>query len=274
MSFAVVARKDFQDARRLRSLWVLSALFVLFVGLMAYLYTQIPQLTPEEAANLSGLGLLGFLAAPAALFISITAVVVCYKAIAGESESGSGKLLLSLPNTRRDVVLGKVLGRTALLVVPLFVGFLVALGAVFAFDLTLAPVEFATFVLVTLLFALAYVSFVVGLSSTTRSATRASTLAIGAFVLLELAWDIVPFGMAYVANGLALPASLPNWALFVGQLAPSAAYLNAVAGVLPGNTALAEVPFYLSPVASVAVLVAWMVIPVALGYRRYQSLDL
>ena len=47
-----------------------------------------------------------------------------------------------------------------------------------------------------------------------------------------------------------------------------------MAGVLPDNASLVEVTYYPPPVASVAVLVSWMVIPVALGYRRYQSLDL
>ncbi|MFB6180212.1 MAG: ABC transporter permease subunit [Halorientalis sp.] len=274
MSFAVVARKDFADARRSRSLWALSVLFVAFVAMMAYLYTQLPSVTPDAAASVTGLGLLAFLASPAALFVSIASVVVCYKAIAGESESGSGKLLLSLPHSRADVILGKVLGRTALLVVPLVVGFVVALGATVALGLALSPVEFATFVLVTLLFALAYVSLVVGLSATTTSTTRASTLAIAAFVVFELLWDVVPLGAAFVANGFAMPATLPNWALFVGQLAPSAAYMNAVAGVLPNNATLASVPFYLTPAASAVVLLAWIVLPVALGYRRYASLDL
>jgi ABC-2 type transport system permease protein len=274
MSLAVVARKDFADARRSRSLWALSGLFVAFVALMAYLYTEIPSLTPSEAAELSGLGLMGFLAAPASLFISIAAVLICYKAIAGESESGSGKILLALPHTRADVVGGKVLGRATVLALPLVVGFAVALVAAYALDLTVAPTEFLTFVVVSLVFALAYVSLVVGISATTTSTTRASTLAVGAFVVFELVWDVIPIGAAFVANGLSMPGTLPNWALFLGQLSPSAAYLNAVTGVLPNNTSLVDVPFYLSPTASAVVLVGWIVIPVAIGYTRYAGLDL
>jgi len=290
MSFTAVARKDFSDARRSRSLWALSGLFVLFTLLMTYLYTVIPELEGGDAAELSAIGLLGFIAAPATLFVTLAAIVVCYKAIAGESESGSGKLLLSLPHSRFDVLAGKVLGRWLVLVVPVVGGLLVALGAVFAlgigfpagtlgvagFDLPAWPVVYAGFVALTALFALVYVSLVVGISATTASTSKAAALALGAWVVFELLWDAVPVGLVFVANGFAIPANLaalPNWVAFVSLLSPSVAYSHAATGLLTDGTTGA-VPFYLLGWFAVLILAVWVVVPATVGYLRYRNADL
>lgn len=274
MSWTVVARKDFEDARRSRSLWALSGLFVLFVSGMIYLYTLLPELDPAASEELTTLGLLFFLSAPATLFISITAVVLAHRAIAGESESGSGKLLLSLPHTRRDVVLGKVVGRSAVLVLPIVAGLVVALAVVLALYAEFSAVDYAAFAAVTVLYALAYVSLVVALSATTTSTSRAAALAVGAFLVFELLWGAVVTGLVYVADGFTFTGVVPDWALFLNVLVPSAAYTNAVAGVLPGASASATVPFYLHGWFSLLVLAFWAVVPVAFGYLRYRSADL
>lgn len=274
MSWTVVARKDFQDARRSRSLWALTGLFVLFVAGMAYLYTLLPQIDPAAAEELTTLGLLGFLSAPATLFISITAVVLAHRAIAGESESGSGKLLLGLPHTRRDVIVGKVLGRSAVVILSLVVGLVAALAVVLALYAEFSPVDYAAFAAVTALYALAYVSLVVALSATTTSTSRAATLAVGAFLVFELLWGLVVTGLVYVAEGFRFTGAQPEWAQVLSVLAPSAAYQNAVAGVLPGATVSATVPVYLQGWVSLTVLALWAVVPVALGYLRYRRADL
>lgn len=46
-----------------------------------------------------------------------------YRAIVGERESGSLKFLLGLPHTRRDVILGKLIGRVSTVTVAVLVGF-------------------------------------------------------------------------------------------------------------------------------------------------------
>ncbi|MFT4931912.1 MAG: ABC-2 type transport system permease protein, partial [Natronomonas sp.] len=122
MSMVAVARKDFQDAVRSRSLWTLSVVFVGLAMLTTYMYIEFPEMLGGEE-ELSGVGLGLFLAGIASLFIGLTAIVITYKALAGERELGSMKLLLGLPHTRRDVVFGKVLGRTATLAIPIVVGF-------------------------------------------------------------------------------------------------------------------------------------------------------
>lgn len=280
MSWTVVARKDFQDARLSKTLWALSALFVLFAAGMAYLYAELPEL--GDAGELSALGLLFFLSAPATLFVSIAAVVVAARSVAGEREAGSMKLLLSYPHSRRDVVLGKVVGRAAVLALPVVVGFAVAALVVLAKYATFSPVDYVLFVLLTVLYAFAYISLIVGLSSTTGSGTRATAMGVGLFVVLELLWEIVPLGALYLIEGRLVPLQeYPNWALFLSGLSPSAAYSTAMGAVLPespnavlGIGPTGDVPFYLADWFGLVVLAAWAIVPVTLGYIRFRTADL
>jgi ABC-2 type transport system permease protein len=277
MTWAVVARKDFADARGSRSLWALSAVFLLLALLFAGLYAFVPEVRTDAATT--G-GLIGFLAAPVAIFVAVAALVVAYKSVAGESESGSGKLLLSLPHTRRSVVVGKLLGRTGVLALPVAVGLVAMLAVVFAGGIAFAPVEYLAFAGVTALFVLAYVGLYVGLSASTRSTARAATLSVLALVVLEFAWDLVPLAAWYVLAGFQVPPGLlagglagaPDLVLFLVNLAPGSAYLNAVGGVVSGFSTTG--PVYLSRPFSLLVLALWAVVPVALGAARYARADL
>jgi len=277
MSWAVVARKDFNDARRSRSLWALSATFLALALLFAGLYAFVPEFTADEEA--STLGLMTFLAAPVALFVAVAALVIAYKSIAGEVESGSGKLLLSLPHTRRDVVLGKIVGRSLVLSIPVLVGLVAMLAVVLVGDVSFSATDYVLFTLVTMLFVLVYIAFFVGISAGTTSTARAATLSVLALVVLEFAWDIVPMGAWFVANGFQVPpglfsgAAMPNWVALLANLPPSSAYMNAVAGVLTGSMS-ASGPWYLSRWFSLVVLAVWGIIPIVLGYLRYNHADL
>jgi ABC-2 type transport system permease protein len=281
MSVVTIARKDFQDARLSKTLWALSALFIIFAAGMAYLYAELPALS-GGADELSALGLMFFLSAPATLFVSITAVIIAGKSVAGERETGSMKLLLSYPHSRRDVVLGKVIGRAVVLAFPLVIGFAVAAIVVLAKYATFTPLDYVVFVLLTVLYSFAYISLVVGVSASTGSGARATAMAVGVFAVLELLWDVVPLGALYLLEGrLIPPQEYPNWALFLSGLTPSAAYSTAMGAVLPESpTAVlgigpsGDVPFYLADWFGLVLLVAWAVIPVTLGYLRFRTADL
>ncbi|WP_129115413.1 ABC transporter permease subunit [Halegenticoccus tardaugens] len=281
MTWTVVAKKDFLDARLSWGLWVLAALFVLFSGAMAYAYTRLAP-AGVGTGEADSIGLLVFLSSPVTLFVSIAAIVICYKSIAGETESGSGKLLLSLPHTRRDVLVGKIAGRTAVLVIPLLVGLGVALAIVLALYAEFSAVDYLGFTLLTVLFAFVYVGLIVSVSALTRSTSKALAGALSLFVILEVLWGVVPLAIVFVTNGFSLPPNgqLPEWAQFVSQLAPSAAYGNAILKLLPGSAQLpaglvpASDAVYFSGWFSLAVLLAWLLVPLGFGIVRYQQVDL
>ena len=280
MTWAVVAKKDFQDAIRSRALWALSALFLLLVGLFAVVYATVEEVSGGDP---TALGLIFFVAGAIGTFVSFAAIITCYKALAGERESGSMKVLLSLPHTRSDVVVGKLVGRTAVLAVPIVIALLVGivLGTVLLGDL--APVATLLLGVVGLLFALTYAGIMVGLSATTGSTSRAAALAVGFLLVFEFLWDAVVIGIVYVANGFALPAGgFPNWTYPLTQVPPSNAFVTALVAVIPdapaaaagGQNPAAIDAFFGTPWIGLVALALWTVVPLVLGFWRFQAADL
>lgn len=288
MTSLVVAKKDFGDAVQSRALWSLVAVFVVVSTASTYAYVEIPELfgTPGGATFA---GLVFFTVGLTGLFVPLAAIVVCYRSIAGERELGSIKLLMSLPTTRRDVFVGKVLGRAAVLAFGVGVGAVVGLGFGAVLLGTVDARALVVFTAVTLLFAAVYAGIVVSISAATASTSRATTLALGFFVLFELVWDVVPVAVVYVIEGFSLPRQFPDWVYLVAQLSPSAAYLSSIVALLPdladsvgaapGQGAPGEAPaaadaVYVTPEVGLVVLAFWLVVPLAVGYRRFDRADL
>jgi len=280
MSWAVVAKKDFQDAIRSRALWGISAMFLLLIGGIGALYASVDAVA---GGNPTALGLVFFVASSIGLFVSVTAIITCYKSLAGERESGSMKLLLSLPHTRRDVVTGKVVGRTAVLAVPIVIAMLVGAGLGMGLLGDVAPVATLLLGLMGILFALTYASIMVGISATTGSTSRAAALAITFLLVFEFLWDIVVLGLVYVVNGFEFTTSFPDWAYLVTQVPPSNAFVTSLVAVIPdapaaataGSQSASQVDaFFGTPWIGVVWLVIWTVVPVTIGYWRFQQADL
>lgn len=282
-----VAKKDFRDAVQSRALWSLVAVFVALLLLTTYAYVEFPEMFgPIDEATFGGL--VFFTAGITGLFVPLAAIIVCFKSLAGERELGSIKILLSLPVTRSDVLLGKLLGRAAVLGTALAAGLIVGLafGAVLLGAVDIVPL--LLFLVLTLGFVAVYTSVIVGMSATTGSTTRATTLAVGFFVLFELLWDVVPLGVVYVVNGFSLPTEFPDWVFLVTQVSPSAAYFSSVIAILPDAAADAGVtvtsgvdiepveaePFYVTPEVGLVFLALWLLVPIALGYYRFTGTDM
>lgn len=287
MSVPLVAKKDFQDASRSKVLWILSGLYVLLISAMVWAFAEFESLLAgDEAAAAAQQGvsfnLYLFMAGATTLFISATALVVSYKSIAGERESGQLKLLLGLPHSRLDVLLGKVVGRTAVLAVPVLLGFAVALVVAFGLGVEVVVTEYVVFALLTVLYALVYVSIVVGVSAMARTSTQATAGAISIFVVLEVLWELIPtitvFGYYYVTDQPipVSPAAYPEWFYIVTRLAPTAAYNVARNAVLPKSASVTidSSSFLLQDWLGFVVLALWLVVPLVVGYWRFEAADL
>lgn len=115
MSWSIVARKDFRDALRSRTLVGLTVLFVVFAGGFVYLYSSAPQFVTLRGPTPTSHGFVALahaLIVPVYLLVPLISLIVGYKAIVGERTSGSIKFLFSFPHTRADLVFGKLVGRT------------------------------------------------------------------------------------------------------------------------------------------------------------------
>jgi ABC-type transport system involved in multi-copper enzyme maturation, permease component len=100
MSWAAIARKDAREIRDSRLLRYLLYLVVIVYALAAYVYPIDRDLvTTSEFA--------GFATGSVELIVPLTAILIGYNAVVGERATGQLALSLSLPQSRRTVLVGK-----------------------------------------------------------------------------------------------------------------------------------------------------------------------
>lgn len=280
MTRATIARKEIDDAIRSRMLWAIVAVFGAVSALMAVALSLVPQVgaTSVTAVTMAGQS--------AQVLGPITALIAAYLSVAGERESGSIKVLLGLPPSRGDVVLGKVLGRGAVVAFGLMAGFLIAGIAIAVAYGSLPVVAFALVTVLTGVLGLVFVGIAVGISAATATRARAMTVSIGVYLIAVLFWDLFAQFTHLAVRGTFPGAAVPSWYVLVQSLSPVGAYdtvVNAVVaattadGALPALAAQLEggvVPFFLRPWFLLAVLLAWGIVPLVLGYVSFSRTDL
>lgn len=205
VAIRTVAAKEFRD--RLRNRWVLavSAVFTLFALVIAYF----------GAAQQGEVGLRGIEVTIASLvslviyLIPLIALLLGFDAIVGERERGSLELLLSLPISRAELLLGKYSGLAAALSMATLAGFGVA-GVLLATRLPFAALyHYAGFMLSALLLGLAFLSLALLVSVLCGDRTRASGAAIALWFFFVLVFDLLLLGLLVIQGDGPAGALLP-----------------------------------------------------------------
>ena len=295
VSWHDVARKDFEDVVRSKLLWGLTVGFVgllvffLFVG---YASGETDDATMTEL--LSGMGQF------AMFFIPLIALIAGFMAIVGERQSGSLRVLLSYPFSRTDVLVGKVVGRSLVVAVAILFGYLVVtlLGVPLTGELPIVDVVLVT--AITTLLGVTFTATAVGISASTASRGTALAWVVGLFFLLLVLWEALAVGIYYLVTGSRPGLDVEPWYFLLSQLNPLEAFRIAV-GEITGEYVWpmvqlgledipvgdvgpedlqtesrvdGDLPFYLQPWFSVLTFAAWIVVPLAVGYRRFLGADL
>lgn len=303
MTWQAVARKDIRDAIRSRWLHGATLFFALFLGGTAAIFFG--PLGAESVSNLFGIFVnLGFISFSftglVGLVLGFFALSTSYGAITDERESGAIKLLLSLPNSRLDVVVGKVIGRSAVVMASVLVGFVVTFIVLITTGAALELDSFAPQILLTLMLGVAFGSIGLGISALANSNREATLATMGLYLMFAVLWGAVTRGIPRIINagadqigfsGLSDTASA-ELTLFLSYLNPLRAYetlsaelyLDSVQARLvtadfTQQQALApsfsdSLPPYFSAGALVLILLIWTVAPVILGYYSFQKADL
>jgi ABC-2 type transport system permease protein len=292
MSWDVVARKDFSDAIRSRGLWALSALFIVVFSLPPLLrfYFETGQAQPGQSNGTSD-AFIFLLKEAAALLVPIIAIVVAYASITHERESGTMKILLSLPHSRSDVVAGKVLGRSGVIAVPIAVGFVFSLVVLLLTSLSVKFANFFLFGLLTALLGVVFVGLAVGISAATKTSRRAMMSSIGVYMLFTFLWNWIVntlVGELDLATGTEIRTRL-----FLKLLNPTQAYKTLADTLIADTSRQARVamfglfrqqevsqqlpdtlPVHYSDPFVLVYMAFWFAVPVALGYLRFSDADL
>jgi ABC-2 type transport system permease protein len=283
-----IASKDFADAVRSRALWFAIGVYVLLMIL-----AQVVVVTIHENPDPSIMST--FLASPGTIeILPMIGLIVGYRAIVGERETGNIKFLLGLPHSRWDIILGKFFGRYAVVAVTVAIGFAASFAIMMATVGVPSLGPFVAYMIFVLLFSAAVVATAVGVSATVSSSTRAMTVLIGGFLFMRLLWDNVPNGIYYVINGTLPAGDPPLWHELVDHLNPLTVlstggdvFLPAVQRIAievneEGITATqggevartAGDTLVYEPLFLVVLLLLWIALPLSIGYLRFRDSDL
>lgn len=283
-----VAKKDFRDAIRAKSVWAVTALFVLAAAGATALYAQVDFF---HGGNPTAAGLVSFVRNATTLFLPVIALLAGYRSVSGEREDGQLRLLLSLPVTRRDVVLGKLIGRTGVVVVPALLAYLVAAVLGVALMGGFDYLQFLSFGAVTALYALAYVAIGVGISASSSTASKSLVGAVLFWAVFQFFWGTIGFVLLWVTSGPGFPSfdPVPAWYVLFTRLSPTGAFGAASSTFVPGGVtagmptgagsggfgfSLPSGPFFVEEWFGFVPLVGWVVVPVLVGYWRFAKADL
>ncbi|MBA4343706.1 MAG: hypothetical protein C0423_16325 [Methylibium sp.] len=192
-----LATKEFRD--RLRNRWVLAValVFTLFSLAITYFGAAAQGQIGPRSIELTIASLVSLVI----YLIPLIALLLGFDAIVGERERGSLDLLLALPITRLELLLGKYLGLAAALTLSTLAGF--ALVAVLLFQRfgSAGVYHYAGFVLSSVLLGLAFLSLALLLSVLARDRTRASGLAIALWFAMVLVFDLLLLGLLVASGG-------------------------------------------------------------------------
>lgn len=259
-----VAEREFRDPFRSGTAWPVLLLFVLlFAGPIALAGGGTVRITPSLPSRLEGIVF---------LFVPLATLGFGYDRIAGARESGEIRLLLAPPHSRTGLVLATFAGRAAFTAVAVTAGYLAAAVAYVVVLGTPEPTLVVGGYLLTLALGVAVVGLAVGLSAAVSTSAQATMLAAVAFLTTLAFWGTIPTAVRYVASGLRMPTGpTPTWATEFVQAVPQRAFTNLVAALTgnPGPDAVTA-----SPAGAATVLVAWTVVPLAVGLARFRRADL
>lgn len=194
---ATLAGKEFWD--RIRNRWVLAValVFTIFALVIAYFGSAQQGTIGFRSIEFTIASLVSLVI----YLIPLIALVLGFDAIVGERERGSLDLLLSMPITRFELLLGKYLGLAGALALSTLIGFgLVAVVLGSQMGLT-ALLQFVGFMLSSVLLGMAFLSLAVLLSVFAADRTRASGLAIAAWFFFVLIFDLLLLGALVVTGG-------------------------------------------------------------------------
>lgn len=268
MTWQVVARQDGSVTVGTRSVKVLLGLLAAVVLLAGYVY-PVAAPAPITTARFPSFALGGI-----TLVVPFVATLLTYGAVAGERESGSMLLSLSLPHSRLDVVLGKFASRTGVVTAALVASMLGA-GALVVYPFgELALGGFLVFLGLTVLFGVVWCGLGFAVSLVAATKRRALVLGFALVFLFVVVWDTAVRALTLGLNAAGLvDGELPGAARFLVGLEPSLLYERATTGfVLPGESVAG--PWYLGEWVALAVLVLWAVGPLGLAYLRFDGSDL
>ncbi|MCJ2532235.1 MAG: ABC transporter permease, partial [Candidatus Thermoplasmatota archaeon] len=272
-------KKEFLDSVRNRWIIALSAIFIILTLVISFF---------GAAQTGGGIGFQGLfetvagMTAISTILIPILGLMLSYAAVVGEKERGSILLLLSMPITRLETILGKFLGLGAVMLVAVLSGLGIGGIVIMAFTGTEGWENFIVFLLGAIVFALAFLSVGLLLSSVTKRRSLAMGLAVFLWFFFAFIFDLILLGIFVATGGSFLPIPgqplvFPDW-VYVAQLAnPVQAFSSFAVRAFGVGFAFGfpiELPDFVSIGTTGLSMALWALVPLGLAAWRFRGQDL
>ena len=267
----IVAREEYRRALESRWLFGFSGLLAaLILGLSFFGLAQSREVGYQGFARvtLSLMNLVLFMVPLTGLMLGVTSIT---------SGTGTLPLLLAQPVARGEVFLGKFLGLAAAITIAQAVGF-GAGGAVVAFNAGADQVR--GYLMLTLLsFVLGWLTVAAAmlLAVLWPDKLKATSAALGLWLLMVVAYDLVVLGITAILRGVSLQAVLfPALLVNPVDLVRVLTTLAAGSGALFGPTSAVLVRFFGTTggmALGFSVLLAELLVPLALGLWIFRRRD-
>ncbi len=262
----LIAERELRDSLRNRRVLAATALMAALALTLTLLGSA-----PTGTVGVSALSVtIVSLSSLTIFLVPLIALLISHDAIAGEVERGTMALLLAYPVSRAQVVLGKFAGHSLVLAIAAVIGYGAAALAL-AFGGGEAEPEawtaFAAMIGSSILLGMAFVALGYLISASVRDPRTAAGIAIGAWLIFALIYDMALLGVLVADQGrhitpdamtlllLANPADIFRLINLTGG--PDVSLYAGMAGVAdqaPANASLL-----------LGALVAWIAAPLALA---------
>jgi len=271
MTWQQIARKEFRDATAPRAVRWLLGLFVVVCVLIAYVLPVLSEGDPSASTSEFAATVANWPLVP--VLLPLLGVLLGYKSVATERESGTLVLLLSLPHSRREIAVGKYLGRVAILAVAVAVAFAVAAWLVVYPFGSLAVLSHLALTGLTLLLGAIFLGIGMALSALSRTERNATLSSLAVFILFAVLWEPLRNG----AENLLVDGEFADGILFLYGIEPTTLYARVVEVFLGDGVDPVfgeSVPWYGGEWLALGLFLAWVCAPPAVGYLYFQRVEL
>ena len=272
-----VAKKEIMDNIRNKWIVLISILFASLTLLVSYAGSFFSSGWQDLGFTISAMIFL------VQLLISIIGLILGYGAVVVEAEQGSINYLLSLPTTRRDVLIGKFLGLSLVLSIPVAVGFGVAGVIIGANVSNVNYEEYLIFIGASLLTGLVFLSLGMFISCLFKKRSTAMGGAIFTWFFFSIIWRFITvwmFNMAVGSPENLASKGVPDWWYALRLFSPLDTYstlvslsVDAVNWNQSDIGAMSYPSFYTSELM-IAVLVMWIVLSLIAALWLFKRKDL
>ncbi len=265
-----IAQKEFKDGLRNRWLIAISLIFAIMAcGLSWFGSASVGSIGFSSIANtivsLSSLNV---------FLLPLIALLLSYNAIVGEDEDGTLLLLLTYPLSKGELLLGKLLGHTAILAFATSIGFGSACAVIgfFTEDIILAELiaAFALFIISAILLGMIFICLSYVVSSWVAEKSKAAGLALVIWFFFVLIFDMTLLGILVLTEGKIQADLFPYLLLLnptdIFRLVNLSLFETNGTGLLSIAT---EQSFSLSFL--LFSMMSWVVLPFCLAYYRFKK---